>query len=117
MNLYLAKQIPIGLVSSSWGGTKIEQWSPPSVMSSCGVSPQSYDSQLYNAMITPLLKMTIKGALWYQGESNRGAASQYACMFPAMISTWRSQWVNNGNQNFPFYFVLLAPYLGLNPFF
>lgn len=59
---------------------------------------------LFNAMINPLIPFTIKGAIWYQGESNADRAYQYRELFPLMIKDWRKQW----NINFPFYFVQLA---------
>jgi sialate O-acetylesterase len=62
---------------------------------------------LYNAMINPLKTYSLKGALWYQGESNVSRANQYRTLFPAMIKSWRNVW-NQGD--FPFYFVQLAPY-------
>lgn len=62
---------------------------------------------LYNAMIHPLLRYPIKGAIWYQGESNAGRAFQYRTLFPAMIRNWRTDW---GLGDFPFLFVQLAPY-------
>ena len=61
---------------------------------------------LYNAMIHPLHPFAIKGAIWYQGESNVGRAEQYKILFPAMIRSWRKAW----GQIFPFYFVQIAPY-------
>ena len=63
-------------------------------------------ANLYNAMIAPLIPYTIKGALWYQGESNMERAYQYRTLFPAMIKDWRSDWKND----FPFYFVQIAPH-------
>lgn len=62
---------------------------------------------LYNAMIAPLIPYPIKGAIWYQGESNRNKPKQYQTLFPAVIDSWRKQW-NRGN--FPFYYVQIAPY-------
>lgn len=62
---------------------------------------------LYNAMINPLKTFSIKGALWYQGESNVQRANQYRTLFPAMIKSWRNVW-NQGD--FPFYFVQIAPF-------
>ncbi|HLO40494.1 MAG TPA: sialate O-acetylesterase [Phycisphaerales bacterium] len=64
-------------------------------------------SSLYNAMIHPLRNYTIAGALWYQGESNRGRGAQYLKVFPAMIEGWRSDWKLG---EFPFYLVQLAPF-------
>ncbi|WP_234994517.1 sialate O-acetylesterase [Pedobacter caeni] len=63
---------------------------------------------LYNAMIHPFLQFPIKGAIWYQGESNVDRAYQYRTLFPAMIKDWRKQW---GVGDFPFYFVQLANFM------
>src|SRR5947209_1336293 len=62
-------------------------------------------SVLYNAMLAPLTPYAVRGAIWYQGESNAGRAYQYRALFPAMIRDWRSAW---GAGDFPFYFVQLA---------
>ncbi|NOZ20357.1 MAG: sialate O-acetylesterase [Planctomycetes bacterium] len=62
---------------------------------------------LYNGMIAPLIPFAIKGAIWYQGESNAGRAYQYRTLFPAMITDWRKNW---GEGNFGFFFVQLAPF-------
>lgn len=64
-------------------------------------------SVLYNSMIAPLVPFAIKGAIWYQGESNVGRALQYTRLFPLMIKDWRKQW---GQGTFPFYFVQIAPF-------
>ena len=69
-----------------------------------GVSNQNNPSVLYNAMIAPLVPFAIRGAIWYQGESNAGRAYQYRTLFPIMIRNWRSAW----GHEFPFYFVQLA---------
>jgi len=63
---------------------------------------------LYNAMIAPIVPYGIKGAIWYQGESNVGRHEQYKQLFPAMIESWRTAW-NLGK--FPFYYVQIAPYV------
>lgn len=63
-------------------------------------------SVLYNAMIHPLVQFPIKGAIWYQGESNSSRAEQYRTLFPLLINDWRKQW----GYDFPFYFVQLANY-------
>lgn len=68
---------------------------------------------LYNGMIAPLVSYTIKGAIWYQGESNVGRGKQYRQLFPAMIQNWRDAWQQG---DFPFYFVQIAPYNYNNPF-
>lgn len=61
---------------------------------------------IYNAMIVPLLPFGIRGALWYQGESNAGRAYQYRQSFPLMINDWRKRW----NDDFSFYWVQLSSY-------
>ena len=62
---------------------------------------------LFNAMINPLVPYTVKGAIWYQGESNVGRAEQYKRLFPLMITDWRRKW----GYEFPFYYVQIAPNL------
>src|ERR1041384_1832386 len=69
-----------------------------------GVRDRKSTSLLYNAMIAPLVPVAIRGAIWYQGESNAGRAYQYRTLFPIMIRNWRSAW----GHEFPFYFVQLA---------
>jgi sialate O-acetylesterase len=68
-------------------------------------------SGLYNAMIAPLVPFAIKGAIWYQGESNAPRAYEYRTLFPAMIEDWRHQWKQG---DFPFLLVQLAPYFDGN---
>jgi sialate O-acetylesterase len=63
---------------------------------------------LYNGMIEALAPYAIRGALWYQGESNAGRAYDYRSLFPAMIRDWRARW-NEGD--FPFLWVQLAAYM------
>lgn len=63
---------------------------------------------LYNGMIHPIENYAIKGAIWYQGESNAGRADQYKTLFPAMIKSWREVWHND---DLGFYFVQLAPFM------
>ena len=67
----------------------------------------NYPSALYNGMITPLIPFAIKGAIWYQGESNVYDAKLYSQIFPEMVKCWRTKW-NQGD--FPFYYVQIAPY-------
>lgn len=68
-------------------------------------------SVLFNAMIHPLVPYTIKGVIWYQGESNVGRAEQYKHLFPNMIADWRNKW----GYQFPFYFVQIAPFNYTDP--
>jgi len=69
------------------------------------IGPNSYPTLLFNGMINPILPYGIKGAIWYQGESNAGRAKQYQRISPEMITDWRKHW-NQGD--FPFLFVSLA---------
>ena len=74
-------------------------------------SPNS-PAGLYNGMIAPLIPYTIKGVVWYQGESNAGNAVQYRTLFPTMIKCWLRAW---GEGNFPFLFVQLAAFKAVSP--
>jgi sialate O-acetylesterase len=69
---------------------------------------QYQPSGLFNGMLAPLLNYTIKGVIWYQGESNVGRAEEYQKMFPALITDWRQKWKQG---DFPFLYVQLANYL------
>ncbi|MEW6304996.1 MAG: sialate O-acetylesterase [Verrucomicrobiota bacterium] len=74
-----------------------------------GAEPRApwYPGELYNAMLAPLIPYAIKGAIWYQGESNADRAYQYRTLFPEMIKNWRKDW---GQGDFPFIAVQLAPW-------
>lgn len=71
------------------------------------ISPNSYPSLLYNAMVNPLIPFAIQGVLWYQGETNAWRAQQYKKAFPLMVSDWRNKWHQG---DFPFYFVQLSSF-------
>ncbi len=69
-------------------------------------------TELYNSMIHPLIPFAIKGAIWYQGESNAGRAWQYRTLFADMIQNWRQDW---GQGSFTFLTVQLAPFTKILP--
>ncbi|HUE73878.1 MAG TPA: sialate O-acetylesterase [Pirellulaceae bacterium] len=119
-HLHNELKVPIGMINTSWGGTICEAWTSdealktdpdfqPILQRSAQFKPgqPNQASVLYNGMIKPLVPMTIRGAIWYQGESNVGRAVQYRKLFPTMIADWRKQF---GQGDFPFLFVQLAPY-------
>ena len=121
--IYKEFNVPVGLVESAWGGTRVEPWTPPvgfeavpAVAELSKFSPgtnklvNTMPSTLYNAMIAPLKPFAIRGALWYQGESNcmdSNDGASYADKFEALIKGWRKIW---GQGDFAFYYVQLAPY-------
>jgi len=111
-------KVPVGLIHTSWGGTRAEAWTRKEVLDESPLFSHEHKntqkdgnpngaSQLYNGMIAPVVNYTIAGAIWYQGESNAGQAWKYRTLFPMMIENWRKDW---GQGDFPFYFVQLAPF-------
>ncbi|XP_053125723.1 sialate O-acetylesterase isoform X2 [Hemicordylus capensis] len=124
--LFKTLKYPIGLVESCWGGTPIEAWSSKRVLHECGIfnttegASSSYldsgpkdPSVLWNAMIHPLLNMTIQGVIWYQGEANTVMNTDlYNCTFPALIEDWRKAFFEGSHgeteQDFPFGFVQIS---------
>jgi len=126
--IYQEKGIPIGLIHSSWGGSSCETWIDANVVAQYRdydeimrrkaaaevERPEGGGNQnagyLYNAMIVPIKNYGIKGAIWYQGETNAGRAYQYRTLFPLMIQHWREEW---GQGDFPFYFVQLANFMAV----
>jgi len=119
-NIYDRLEIPVGLIESNWGGTHIESWSSPGMLDTCGIEQeqpncngdmQNCNSRLYNKMIYPLRKTTLKGFLWYQGEANAGwNRDLYNCSFPTKIDGWRSVFSANSNTDIfaPYGFVQLS---------
>jgi sialate O-acetylesterase len=156
-----ARNVPVGLIHTSWGGTPAEAWTSrdaleaepslkymadkqaqalkqyPSVLEKYRGTLKKYEervpeaeaaghdlpdtpalptnparnpgaaSTLYNGMIASLIPYGIRGAIWYQGESNAGRAYEYRTLLPTMIKSWRTAW-NEGD--FPFLIVQLAPF-------
>ena len=91
-------QVPVGLITSDVGGMPIQSF--------------MRGGDFYNGMINPLFPMTLRGVIWYQGESNVGGpAGAYAALFKGMIVDWRRRF---GDEAMPFYYVQIAPY-GTDP--
>ncbi|MDR1918840.1 MAG: sialate O-acetylesterase [Tannerellaceae bacterium] len=112
--------VPVGVIVSSWGGSKLEAWmSRESLVPFTEVNlshldtdeavrqPTSTPCVLYNAKIAPLTNFAIKGFLWYQGESNRDKPELYERLMPVFVTDLRQKWKL---ADFPFYFVQIAPY-------
>lgn len=116
-------KVPIGMINSSWGGTPAECWMPSEAFegndlistAAKKLEPVRWGpteiARIYNAMIEPITKFKIAGALWYQGESNVTTAYAYKETMTALISSWRKKW----GQDFPFYYCQIAPYRYGNP--
>lgn len=110
--------VPVGLITTSWGGTRIEPW-----MSENGIRnfdwvklpdkkmegdfSQQTPTVLFNAMVNPIVGYALRGAIWYQGESNRNEPDQYQKLMPGLAENWRAEW---GIGDFPFYYVQIAPF-------
>jgi sialate O-acetylesterase len=157
--LYQKLNVPIGLISTSWGGTKAEAWTAQNILEENtdflpileqdAKNEKLYQEKLetyylnlkkerianandlskiqlkkpkkeanktsyvlYNAMLHPVVNYTMKGVIWYQGESNSEKAFLYRSLFPAMVKSWRDEWKQG---DFPFYYVQIAPHKGQNP--
>lgn len=118
-NLHRHLNVPIGVITASWGGTIAESWiSKEAITRITDLESREKDtlkeysvdrdgpnvhSVLFNAMIHPIIPYTVKGIIWYQGEYNCARAEQYKDIFPLLITDWRKQW----KQTLPFYFVQL----------
>lgn len=117
--------VPVGVIVTCWGGTPVEAWMDRETMGGFKEfdlsfldgdgkidRPQNKPCGLYNAMIAPLVPFTVKGFLWYQGESNRLRPDQYRALMPAFVKMLRERWAQG---ELPFYYVQIAPYCYENP--
>ena len=114
--------VPVGLVTSYWGGTKAEVWMTRDAIKATegidhafalkpdgnGFAPQT----MYNGMIAPIAKFTAKGFIWYQGCSNTKRYEQYKRLQPSFVRMLRDAW---NNADMPFYFTQIAPHMYKNP--
>lgn len=114
--------IPVGIINCSWGGSTVEGWLPREIVSQYPDIDLKKDIRkenghdwwhylsptlMYNGMLKPLQRYTIKGFLWYQGESNVGKHKTYAERLKTMVELWRKEW---GLGELPFYYVEIAPF-------
>lgn len=121
--LYKELHTPIGLIQSTWGGTHAESWTKMSVMKDNPLyadvlkdfakenvkrekDKPKVPSTLWNGMIHPILGYTVKGNIWYQGESNAIRYEKYQQVFTNLIKSWRKEWKQ---PDMPFYFMQIAP--------
>ena len=134
--------VPVGLINDAWGGSAAEAWvrrellekdpKYKDLMASWVEREKQYESadanakknmeglmrgnarpgNIYNGALKPTIGYGIRGAIWYQGESNAGRAYQYRDLFPLMIQSWRDEW---GQGDFPFYWVQLADFMAEKP--
>ena len=115
-------KVPVGVIQSAWGGSRIEPWTPaeayaglPAFAREAAQPPLVIDGvrpgQNYEGMVRPLVPFALRGVLWYQGESNIIATNdglRYADKMLALIKGWRVAW---NQHDLPFYYVQIAPYL------
>lgn len=110
--------VPVGIINCSWGGSSVEGWLPAEILKQYPdidlkqagnekVEEYRQPMIMYNGMLKPMEKYTIKGFLWYQGESNVGKHLTYPDRLSTLVTLWRKEW---GLGNLPFYFVEIAPY-------
>jgi sialate O-acetylesterase len=123
--------VPIGMIQSAWGGSRIEEWTPRDAYAKLaavftGDAAGSFERDAamvgrnYEAMVRPLAPFALRGVIWYQGESNLIAYNdglRYADKMRVFIDSWRSAWnrtetatAAGAGEAMPFYFVQIAPY-------
>lgn len=114
------ENIPIGLIQSAHGGSVAEAWIDKETLEKFGefdlnlekkkIDPIWYSFEptvLYNKMLAPMLPLSVKGVIWYQGESNVERPEQYRRLFPLLVRSWRKYF---NKTDLPFYYVQIAPY-------
>lgn len=124
--LHKELNVPVGMIQSTWGGTHAESWTKMDVMKNNPLYTDVLEefalknvkqqkgyckvpATLWNGMIKPILGYTVKGNIWYQGESNAIRAEKYQQVFTNMINSWRKEWKQ---PDMPFYFMQIAPHKG-----
>lgn len=111
--------VPVGIVDCTWGGTRVESWTNREILETypdVDLSHEALGSMadwlrpmvMYNGMLHPVAGYTVRGFLWYQGESNVNQYKDYAVRLSKMVGLWRSLW---GQGDLPFYYVEVAPFV------
>ncbi len=115
--------VPIGVVACNKGASRVDAWTKPEIVNKTEYQKMieiknnnyymfhfNHDSWLYTNKLLPIVPYTVKGVLWYQGESNSQTDEgiYYCELLRIMIENWRELW----NDNLPFYQVQLMPYSG-----
>lgn len=106
------KDVPIGLIDSSFGGTTAEGWISAAELATfdkdeLGNSMFGQPTEHYNAMIRPLVPLAIRGVVWYQGESNSDRPAIYGSLLDTLIASWRRDFQS---PNLPFIVIQLPAY-------
>jgi len=117
-SMYLSTGVPVGLLSCAWGGQKIGRFLNPEGVTAIpelagfyqhrppdGINFMNYVYDIYNGMIASLIPYGIRGAIWYQGESNFNEADLYRYKMQALVRGWRQAW---GQGDFPFYYAQIS---------
>lgn len=115
-----ALDLPVGIVSASWGGSKIEAWMDPASLRRLGYDVETINADperqprtkcglLYNGLIAPVAGLAARGFVWYQGESNRKEAALYARLMEELAAFWRTRW-GDTEARMPFIWVQIAPH-------
>ena len=111
--------VPVGLISTSWGGSACEAWMKADWLKAFPKVKQTITEEdvkklqqrcptaLFNGQMNPLVGYGMRGAIWYQGEDNVPRYDYYAELLKAMVEGWRSEWQQG---DFPFYYCQIAPY-------
>jgi sialate O-acetylesterase len=99
--------VPIGILVSAWSGSRIENWMPREVLEEMGEKVDGSMVHGFYGQIWPIRKYTIRGFIWYQGESNVGWPDRYAARMARMVEHWRLLWELGP---IPFYYVEIAPF-------
>ena len=124
--LHKELHVPVGMIQCTFGGTHAESWLKMSEMENNPLYTDVLEefalknvkqkkgyckvpATLWNGMVHPILGYTIRGNIWYQGESNAIRYEDYQQVFTQLINSWRREW---GQKDMPFYFMQIAPHKG-----